>query len=85
MAICVIGEQKLSHFQFNVDKEILTATLSSLVCESSDGCDEYAYSVVVTDRDGNPVMKEVSSDFQDSCDVFDRLTLVLGDAVKKNK
>lgn len=84
MTLCVIGEQKLSDFKFDVDKSILTATLSCLVCEGENGTDEYAYSVVVTDSEDNPVMKEISTDFQESCDVFDRLTIVLGGSVLKN-
>lgn len=85
MTLCVVGEQKLTDFQFKVDNALFTATLSSLVCEGEGGEDEYAYLVAVTDGEGNIVMKEHSSDFQSSCDVYDRLTVVLGGAVVTKK
>lgn len=78
MSLVVIGEQKIAGFKFNVDKDVLAVTLSSVLTEGVDGADEYQYSVIVTDKGGNPVMKEIHSDFQVACDVYDRLSILVG-------
>ncbi|SQK75728.1 Uncharacterised protein [Tatumella ptyseos] len=81
MSLCVIGEQKISSFSFKVDEDIFSATISSILAEGDGGKEEYHYSVIVTDRSGNLVMKEIHQDFQVAYDVFDRLSILVGSKI----
>lgn len=77
MSSCVIGETVLSEFEFIAGSVPVTATMSSLTCEGIGGEDEYSYSVLVKDENENVVMKEITHDFQNACDIYDRLSILV--------
>lgn len=81
MSLCVIGETALSEFSFVAENGALTAIISSLTCEGQEGQDEYSYSVIVKDEQDNVVMKEIHDDFQMACDIYDRLSILVGRAI----
>ena len=78
MSLTVIGEQSLNSFNFEREGQLLTATIYSVLCENADGDDEYAYSVIVVDKDDILAMKELTNDFREACDIYDRLAILVG-------
>ncbi|HEF0028350.1 hypothetical protein [Citrobacter sp. Cf042] len=77
MSLKTIGETILSSFRFNRDGESYEASLSSVVCENANGDDEWCYSVIVIDDEGNLIMKEIAHDFLQACDIYDRLSILV--------
>lgn len=81
MSLCVLGDFALVKSRHRVEGDSVTAKLSVLTCENGTGDIEYVYWVELHDSEGNPVMKEASSDFMIASDIFERLKVTLGPAV----
>lgn len=81
MGLCVLGDTVLAKSRHLVEGDCATARFTALACENEEGNDEYAYWVELLGSDGEPIMKEASSDFVAACDIYERLKAMLGPAV----
>lgn len=81
MGLCVLGDALLAKSRHQIEGDCVTVKFTALACENEAGNDEYMYWVELLDSEGNPIMKEISSDFMTASDIHKRLKETLGSEI----
>lgn len=81
MGLCVLGDALLAKSRHQIEGDCVTVKFTALACENEAGNDEYMYWVELLDSEGNPMMKEISSDFMTASDIHKRIKETLGSEI----
>lgn len=81
MGLCVLGDALLAKSRHQIEGDCVTVKFTALACENEAGNDEYMYWVELLDSEGNPIMKEISSDFMTASDIHKRIKETLGSEI----
>lgn len=81
MGLCVLGDALLAKSRHQIEGDCVTVKFTALACENEAGNDEYMYWVELLDSEGDPIMKEISSDFMTASDIHKRLKETLGSEI----
>ncbi|WP_314140138.1 hypothetical protein [Buttiauxella noackiae] len=81
MGLCVLGDALLAKSRYQIEGDCVTVKFTALACENEAGNDEYMYWVELLDSEGNPIMKEISSDFMTASDIHKRIKETLGSEI----